>query len=48
MGDFTGSESHCEFIIAEKEQNVIKESLCSENEPPAIQFGEQNQAEQKY
>lgn len=48
MGDFIGSESHCEFIIAGKEQNVIKESLCSENEPPAIQFGEQNQAEQKY
>lgn len=26
-GDFVGSESHCEFIIAGKEQNVINESL---------------------
>lgn len=26
-GDFIGSESHCEFIIAGKEQNVINEIL---------------------
>lgn len=55
-GDFIGSESHCEFIITGKEQNVIneilnwlkKKILCRENESSAIRFGEQNQAEQRY